>query len=218
MCLLHRAKKICSNDFLYKQEVKKLYSFQKNGYPNSFINKVIKKFNGNSKPKKYEKDFLFSIGLPYYGKTSNQFAKRLANLIKLKFNIDINVYFTTMKTASYFPLKCDTPFALMSNVVYKSTCSCDANNTYIGMTTRHMNTRVKEHLHSKNTKSAIHDHIKNCKTCLETEYDLNNFQILRQCTTKYETKIQKALLIKKHNPKLNAQLYGGGSSILLNVF
>ena len=37
-------------------------------------------------------------------------------------------------------------------------------------------------------------------------------------TTKYETKIQEALLIKKHNPKLNAQLYGGGSSILLNVF
>ena len=86
------------------------------------------------------------------------------------------------------------------------------------MTTRHMNTRVKEHLHLKNTKSAIHDHIKDCKTCLETEYDLNNFQILRHCTTKYETKIQEALLIKKHNPKLNAQLYGGGWSILLNVF
>ena len=84
------------------------------------------------------------------------------------------------------------------------------------MTTRHIDTRVKEHLHSKNTQSALHDHIKDCKTCLETEYDLNNFQILRQC--KYETKIQEALLIKKHNPKLNAQLYGGGSSILLNVF
>ena len=53
---------------------------------------------------------------------------------------------------------------------------------------------------------------------LGTEYDLNNFQIRRQCTTKYETKIQEALLIKKHNPKLNAQPYGGGSSILLNVF
>ena len=38
------------------------------------------------------------------------------------------------------------------------------------MTTRHIDTRVKEHLHSK-TKSAIHDHIKDCKTCLETEYD-----------------------------------------------
>ena len=88
MCLLHRAKKICSNDFLYKQEVKKLCSlFQKNYYPISFINKVIEKFNGNSKPEKYEKHFLFTIGLPYNGKTSNQLAKRLANLIKLKFNI-----------------------------------------------------------------------------------------------------------------------------------
>ena len=192
--------------------------FQKNGYPNSFINKVIEKFTCNSKPEKYEKDFLFTIGIPYYGKTSNHFAKRLANLTKLKFDIDINVCFSTMKTASYFPLKCTAPFALLSNVVYKFTCSCDANNTYIGMTTRHIETRVIEHLHSKNKKSAIHDHIKDCKTCLETKYDLNNFQILRQCTTKYETKIQEALLIKKHNRNLNAQLYGGGSSILLNVF
>ena len=73
----------------------------------------MEKFNCNSKPEKYEKDFLFTIGLPYYGKTSNQFAKRLANLIKLKFDIDINVYFTAMKTASYFPLKCDTPFCFV---------------------------------------------------------------------------------------------------------
>ena len=98
---------------------------------------------------KYEKDFLFTIRIPYYGKTSNHFAKRLANLIKLKFNIHINVYFTTMKTASCFPLKCTTPFALLSNVVYKFTCLCDANNTYIGMTTRYIDTIVKEHLHSK---------------------------------------------------------------------
>ena len=167
---------------------------------------------------KIRKRFLFTIGIPYYGKISNHFAKRLANLNKLKFNIDINVYFTAMKTASYFPLKCNTPSALLSNVVCKFACSCDANDTHIGMTTRHTDTKVKERLHSQNTKLAIHDHIKDCKTCLETEYDLNNFQILRQCTTKYETKIQEALLIKKHNPKLNAQLYEGGSSILLSVF
>ena len=130
MCLLYRVKKICSNDFLYKQEVKKLCSLlQKNGYPNSFINKVIEKFNGNSKPEKYKKKNLFSFGIPYYGKASNQFAKRLANLINLKFNIDSNVYFTTMETASYFPVKGITPFALLSNVVYKFTSSCDAYNT-----------------------------------------------------------------------------------------
>ena len=89
--------------------------------------------------------------------------------------------------------------------------------TRISHTLVYMDTRAKEHLHSKNTKSAIHDHIKVCKTCLETEYDINSFQILRQCSSKYEAKIQEALLIKKHNPKLNAKLYEGGSSILLNV-
>ena len=118
-------------------------------------------------------------------------------IIKLKFDIDINVYYMTVKTPSYFPLKCTTPFALLSNVVYKFICSCDTNITYIGMTTRHMDTRAKEYLHSKNTKSAIHDHIKIYKTCLKTEYDINSFQILRQYFSKYETKVQEALLIRK---------------------
>ena len=80
-----------------------------------------------------------------------------------------------------------------------------------------MDIRAEEHLRSKNTKSAIHDHIKVCKTCMKTEYDIYSFQILRLCSSKFETKILEALLIKKHDPKLNAQLYEGGSSILLNV-
>ena len=52
---------------------------------------------------------------------------------------------------------------------------------------------------------------------MKTECDINSVQILRQCSSNYETKIQEALLTEKHNPKLNAQIYGGGSSILLNV-
>ena len=74
--------------------------------------------------------------------------------------------------------------------------------------------RSERTLTIKNKKSAIQDHIKSCKPCMETKYDKNNFQILRQCSTTYETKVQEALLIKQHNPKLNAQLYGGGLSIL----
>ena len=53
---------------------------------------------------------------------------------------------------------------------------------------------------------------------MEAKYEINNFQILRQCSTKHEKKIQEALLIKQHKPKLNAQKYGRGSSSLLNVF
>ena len=82
MCFLHRAKNICSSCELYLQELNKLrVIFQMNDYPNLFIKDTIKKFeelkaNTKVKKEKCEKDFLFTIGLPYFGKTY-QFSKRL---------------------------------------------------------------------------------------------------------------------------------------------
>ena len=71
-----------------------------------FINDTIKKveeLKANTKEKeKYQKDFLFTIGLLYFGKISYQFSKRLKLMIKNKFNVNINVYCTTLKTGSYF--------------------------------------------------------------------------------------------------------------------
>ena len=186
-----------------------------------FINDTIKKFeelNANTKEKeKCEKDFLFTIGLPYSGKISNQFSKRLKVVIKNKFNVDINAYYTTLKTGSYFQLNCATPTHLISNVVYKFTCSCDTNITYTGMTTRHLGVRVEEHLHSKKD-SAVQKHINVCQSRKNNKRLFENFSILKTCNTQYSTKIQEALLIKKHNPKLNTQVYANGSSFLLNVF
>ena len=138
-------------------------------------------------------------------------------LIKNKFNVDINLYYTTLKTGSYFQLKCPTPTHLISNVVYKFTCSCDTNIAYIGMTTRHLGVREEEHLHSKKD-SAVQKYINVCQSCNNNKHLLDNFSILKTCNTQYSTKIQEALLIKKHNPELNTQLYANGSSILLNVF
>ena len=145
--------------------------------------------------------------------SSRQFAKKLSVLIKRKFDVDINVYYTTFKTGFYFQLKCSTPLSLMSNVVYKFNCSCDADLSYIGMTTRH----VREHLHSK-VRSAVGKHINNCHVCKQKPVGVKDFKIMRACSTEYNTKIQEALLIKKCNPKLNSQLYANGSSFLLNVF
>ena len=86
---------------------------------------------------KYKKnDYLFTFVLPYFGKICHQFSKRLKVLIRNKFNIDINVYYTKLKTALYFLLKCSTPMPLISNAVYKFTCSCDTIVvTYICRTT-----------------------------------------------------------------------------------
>ena len=42
--------------------------------------------------------------------------------------------------------------------------------------------------------------------------------IIKKCNSNFETKILEALLIKKHNPKLNRKLFANGSSFLLNIF
>ena len=147
-CLLHRAKIVCSNCELYAREVKKLCRiFQNNDYPNRFINNVIKIFEkNNNTSSNYEKDFMFTIGLPHFGKPSHQLAKKLSNFVKIKIDVDINVYYATLKVGSYFQLKCVTPVELVSNVVHKFFCSCDANMSYIGTTARHLATRIQEHL------------------------------------------------------------------------
>ena len=78
--------------------------------------------------------------------------------MKNKFNVDINVYYTTLKTGSYFQLKCSTPTHLISNVVYKFTCSCDTDVTCNGMTTRHLGVRVQDHLPFKKGFSSTETH------------------------------------------------------------
>ena len=107
---------MCSNYELHAREVKKLCRiFQNNGYPNCFINNVIKNFEENNyTSSNYEKDFMFTIGLPYFGIPSHQFAKKLGNFVKMKFDVDINVYYATLKVGSYFQLKCVTPVELVS--------------------------------------------------------------------------------------------------------
>ena len=45
ICLLNRAKIICSTTALFQKEVKELRSmFQENGYPKSYFDKVFKRF------------------------------------------------------------------------------------------------------------------------------------------------------------------------------
>ena len=107
----------------------------------------------------------------------------------------------------------------MSNVVYKSNCSCDADLLYIGMNTLHLSVRVREHLLSK-VKSEVGKDIDNCHVRKEKPEGENDFKIMRACSTENNTKIQEALSLslKKCSPKLNSELYANGSSFLLNVF
>ena len=127
--------------------------------------------------------------------------------------------YKTMEVSNYFHLKSITPLRLCSNVVYCYPCPCDTDLTYLGMSSRHLVTRAKEHLDlNQSRKSAIKDHILDCVECSNSSHSLASFKILPNCKYEYDTKVYEALLIKKFKPKLNRQLYANGCSFLLKVF
>ena len=49
------------------------------------------------------------------------------------------------------------------------------------------------------------------------DFIVHDLTVLEKCYTEYEAKIQKVLVIKKQNLKLNRQLCVNGSSFMLNV-
>ena len=47
------------------------------------------------------------------------------------------------------------------------------------MTTRHLGTRIQEHLHHKTIKSAIRKHFEICQNCKLNNTNLNGFKVLQ---------------------------------------
>ena len=117
-------------------------------------------FQSYNKFSKQSQNFSFEncFCIPYLGKESHHFANRLSALIKNKYNLKISPIYKTFKVVNYFQLKSKSPVAFCLNVVYKFLYSCDTNKTYIGMSSRHLITKVREHLDFKSLHdSAIKD-------------------------------------------------------------
>ena len=226
MCFLNRAQRICSSVHLFYKEVETLKSmFIQNAYPAQFFDRVyqkfLKKLRNTEVPNTSageEKCFKFNLKVPFIGKESIKFGKKISALMRDKFDIDINVVYTTVQIGSFFRLKCDTPTPVLSRVVYKFVCLGDQTNSYIGMTERHMATRVSDHLR-KGSKTAVANHIKSCQSCTSSKLSINNFNIIQQCRTDRETKIYEALKITSQNPTINRQHHHNrGASFILNIF
>ena len=162
---------------------------------------------------------LCPIFVPYVGEASIRLVKALSRLCLKQFDVRLLSLFRTNKVGQYFQLKSEASLLLCSNVVYKFTCSCDTNLTYIGMSSRHLITRVKEHLYlADSRKSAIKDHILLCPICPNLQHNINSFTILKKCNSDYKGKIHEALLIKHLSPSLNKQCYESEALLLLNIY
>ena len=120
----------------------------------------------------------------------------------------------------FFSFKDKVPKYPRPSVVYLFKCRC-CFASYVGQTTRHLHTRISEHLgispitgkHTSNsTKSSVFSH-----SCTSGhKVDFADFKILSFCSDPYdhELMIHESLLINKYKPTLNVQ----GNSIFFNLF
>jgi len=157
--MLNRAKIICSSQKLFLEEIKNFKNvFSLNGYPGWFFDKIVTRFHNktnndndetNSQTDHEIMDKRCYFVLPYLGLSSQKFVRKLFQIIKKRVDIDLVPVYKTFKIGYYFQLKTETPLPLMSNIVYQFNCSCDMSKIYIGMSSRHLTTRAKEHFDVK---------------------------------------------------------------------
>ena len=101
-----------------------------------------------------------------------------------------------------FNVKDPIPKSLKSFVVYKFVCS-GFNVCCIGETTRHLSTRIKDHLKT-DKKSHIFAHLVNNETCkaLSTE---NCSEIIDSVSTPFRLKLKEGMHIIWKKPSLDKQ-------------
>ena len=119
-------------------------------------------------------------------------------------NLDVKLAFSSFKIRNMFGVKDPVPVELRSNVVYKFTCA-SCNSCYVGETSRHLSTRIREHLNRDRT-SHIFQHIQQSEAC-RNSCSAECFEVIDHATTKFQVKIKEALHISWEQPSLNKQLY-----------
>ena len=147
----------------------------------------------------------FYFKLPYIGHFPVVTQKKIRHLIKRYCNdLDIKLVFSSFKIGNFFGVKDPIPGGLHSRVVYKFTCA-GCNACYVGETTRHLFTRVREHL-AVDKASHIFKHLQNSERC-RALCTIDCFHILDHATTSFQLKIKEAIHIQKEQPCLNQQLH-----------
>ena len=210
--LVDRAYKINNTWLGFHEDITKLTKIlQKNLFPvhlvENIINRYLTRTRHGCNPPASVSDTIrtFYFKLPYIGpfcfitqKKVRLFAKRYCN------NIDIKLVFSSFKIGNMFSVKDPVPSGLRAGVVYKFLCAgCSA--CYVGETTRHVSTRVREHTFSDRT-SHVFKHLQNSDHC-RTLCSNDCFSILDHASTTFQLKIKEAIHIQWEKPTLNHQLY-----------
>ena len=157
--------------------------------------------------------------LPFTGSHSFQIRTQVIRLCIAAYpHVNIRFVFrSSTQISSFFPFKDKVPKFLRSGVIYLLKCRC-CSASYVGQTTRHLHTRVSEHLvispvtRKPSFSPPMSSIFSRLKTTGHTA-NFEDFEILSSCLDDCELMIHESLLISKLKPTPNVQ----GSSIPLNL-
>ena len=215
--LIDRVFKINNTWLGFHKDITKLvFILRKNLFPVHLIDKCVYRYlntaidrhgstptppssNINSQGKQY------FYKLPYLGRFSTVAQSKICRLVNRYCNdLDIKLVFTTFKLRNLFSVKDSVPRELRSRVIYKFTCAC-CNACYIGETSRHFSTRVREHL-SSDKSSHIFKHLLSSERCRQS-CSTDCFEILDSAPTRFQLKLKEAMHINWEKPNLNQQVH-----------
>ena len=209
--LVDRVYKINNSWLGFHKDIKHLtLILRKNLFPVDIVEKVINRYvsRATSRPSAsaqvQQAVSTYYFKLPYVGSFTRETQKRLRKLVqRYCTNIEIKLAFSSFKIGRMFSVKDPFPLDLRSRVVYKFTCA-GCNACYIGETSRHLSTRVREHL-SRDRNSHIFQHLQQSQAC-RCLADKTCFSIVDCAPNKLQLLLKEAMHIKWENPTLNKQL------------
>ena len=150
--LLHRAFVISSNWSIFHLELSKTKELlEKNLYPSNFIDQQIKQylhvqFSDKKHKEPSNSTYVSYYKPPYTGNLSTEIKQKIIKHCRYYCkSTNIKIVFSPFKVGDLFSVKESVPKYLRSFVMYRFACS-DCNASYIGETTCHLSTRIKEHL------------------------------------------------------------------------
>ena len=207
--LIDRAYKINNTWLGLHEDITKLMEIlKKNLFPAHLIERVVNRYitvtlSNHCSQRSLPTSPIFYFKLPYIGHVVTQ--KKIRHFIKRYCNdLDIKLVFSSFKIGNLLGVKDPIPGGLRSRVVYKFVCA-GCNACYVGETTRHFFTRVREHLVSDRV-SHIFKHLQNSEQCRALSSG-ECFDILDHASSTFQLKIEEAFHIQREQPSLNQQLH-----------
>ena len=191
---------------------------EKNLYPSNFIDQQRKQYlHAQFSDKKHKEPsnstYVSYYKLPYIANLSTEIKQKIIKHCQYYCkSTNVKIVFSPFKVGDLFSVKESVPKYLRSFVVYRFTCP-GCNASYIGETTRHVTTRIKEHLET-DSKSHVFKHLDTNRNRKEL-WDTECFESIDSATSSYRLKLKEAMHIIWEKPSLNKQVKYVGISITI---